>query len=137
MLLSQSELLRNKEHFMQYTGGNKAYNKFVNDKMAEMGIDDLGNLSDAETKKFFNQIDKEWKADDEGETKKDDKYYQEEERESLRNFVMENVLSVDESIWTATGQVVKRAKKPAGKIIKSAKKMRWDSKLKKLVPQMA
>lgn len=122
---------------MQYTGGNKAYNKFVNDKMAEMGIDDLGNLSDAETKKFFNQIDKEWKADDEGETKKDDKYYQEEERESLRNFVMENVLSVDESIWTATGQVVKRAKKPAGKIIKSAKKMRWDSKLKKLVPQMA
>lgn len=122
---------------MKYTGGDKAYNKFINDKMAEMGIDDLGNLSDAETKKFFNQIEKEWEADNEGSTKKDNKYYQGESRESLRHFVMENVPPVDESIWTATGQVVKRAKKPAGKIIKSAKRMRWDAKLKKLVPQMA
>lgn len=55
----------------QKSGGDAAYDAFVKKKLNGR---DLGKMSDEETKKFFNQIDKEWKADNEGlsEEKKSD-----------------------------------------------------------------
>ena len=46
-------------------GGKEAYQKFLDDKLKGMGKDSLADLSDEETKKFFEEVDKEWKADDE------------------------------------------------------------------------
>lgn len=42
-----------------------AYQKFFKKKMKEKGIGSPDELSDEEKKKFFDEIDKEWKAKEE------------------------------------------------------------------------
>lgn len=46
-------------------GGDKAYEAFMKKKLKKYGVDSPEDLSDEEKKKFFNEVDKEWKADDE------------------------------------------------------------------------
>ena len=52
------------EKIDQYLNEKQSYKEFFEAKLKEMGksIDDM---SDEEKKKFFNMIDKEWKADNE------------------------------------------------------------------------
>jgi hypothetical protein len=42
-----------------------AYQKFFQKKLKEYGVKSPDELSDEDKKKFFNEIDKEWKADKE------------------------------------------------------------------------
>ena len=43
----------------------EAYQKFFDAKLKKYGVDSPEDLSDADKKKFFNEIDKEWNSDDE------------------------------------------------------------------------
>ena len=46
--------------------GTKAeYQKFFNDKLKKFDVKSVSELSDEDKKKFFNEIDKEWKGDSE------------------------------------------------------------------------
>ena len=54
--------------FKEVTEGTKAqeaYQKFFNGKLAKWGIKSPSELSDADKKKFYNEIDKEWEGDNE------------------------------------------------------------------------
>lgn len=46
-------------------GGDKAYESFMKKKLKKYGVDSPEDLSKEEKKKFFDEIDSEWKADDE------------------------------------------------------------------------
>ena len=46
-------------------GDKEAYKKFFDAKLKKYGVDSPEDLSDADKKKFFNEIDKEWNSDDE------------------------------------------------------------------------
>tara|TARA_B110000467_G_scaffold1274_1_gene1063 strand:+ start:85 stop:597 length:513 start_codon:yes stop_codon:yes gene_type:complete len=46
-------------------GSKEGYKKFFDKKLAKYKVDSPEDLSDEEKKKFFNEIDKEWKGDDE------------------------------------------------------------------------
>jgi hypothetical protein len=46
-------------------GSKEEYKKFFDKKLAKYKVDSPEDLSDEEKKKFFNEIDKEWKGDDE------------------------------------------------------------------------
>tara|TARA_B110000495_G_scaffold66868_1_gene57031 strand:- start:150 stop:542 length:393 start_codon:yes stop_codon:yes gene_type:complete len=43
----------------------EAYKKFFDAKLKKYGVNSPEDLSDADKKKFFNEIDKEWNSDDE------------------------------------------------------------------------
>ena len=46
--------------------GTKAeYQAFFNKKLKKFGVKSQAELSDEEKKKFYNEIDKEWKGDNE------------------------------------------------------------------------
>lgn len=47
------------------SGGDKAYNAFFDKKLKKYGVSSPDELSGEEKKKFYNEIDKEWKADNE------------------------------------------------------------------------
>ena len=47
------------------SGDSEAYKKFFDGKLKKFGVSDPSELSDDEKKKFFAEIEKEWKADDE------------------------------------------------------------------------
>lgn len=55
-----------------------AYQKFFAKKLEATGKS-LDDMSDDEKKKFFNMVDKEWKADDEKKTNEDRKEEDEDE----------------------------------------------------------
>lgn len=77
----------------QVGGGDKAYKKFIQDKLDEIGVSDIGDLSDEQKKEFFKSVDQEWEADDErkhGESDSED-YPTEESFSSLRSFILENL----------------------------------------------
>lgn len=46
--------------------GDTEYQEFFRKKMKEWGINDPGDLSPADRKKFFNEVDREFKAKSEG-----------------------------------------------------------------------
>ena len=46
-------------------GSKEEYKKFFDGKLAKWKIKSPSELSDEDKKKFFNEIDKEWKGDDE------------------------------------------------------------------------
>ena len=46
-------------------GSKEEYQKFFNSKLAKYKVKSPAELDDAQKKKFFNEIEKEWKADDE------------------------------------------------------------------------
>ena len=46
-------------------GSKEEYQKFFNKKLKKYGVDSPEDLSDEEKKKFFNEVDKEWKGDNE------------------------------------------------------------------------
>jgi hypothetical protein len=46
-------------------GSKEGYKKFFDKKLAKYKVDSPEDLSDEEKKAFFNEIDKEWKGDDE------------------------------------------------------------------------
>ena len=46
-------------------GSKEEYQKLFNAKLKKYGVDSPEDLSDEEKKKFFDEIDKEWKADHE------------------------------------------------------------------------
>ena len=46
-------------------GSKEEYQKFFDKKLAKYKVDSPEDLSDEEKKKFFNEIDKEWKGDNE------------------------------------------------------------------------
>ena len=47
------------------TGDKKAYNAFFDKKLKKYGVSSPDELSGDEKKKFYNEIDKEWKGDNE------------------------------------------------------------------------
>lgn len=49
----------------QQSGNAEAYKKFYAAKLKKYGIDNVGDLDDAKQKAFHDEIEKEWKADDE------------------------------------------------------------------------
>ena len=46
-------------------GSKEAYQKFFNKKLAKYKVKSPSQLDDAEKKKFFGEIEKEWKSEDE------------------------------------------------------------------------
>jgi hypothetical protein len=46
-------------------GDAEAYKKFFDKKLKKYGVKSPAELDDAEKKKFFDEIEKEWKSDDE------------------------------------------------------------------------
>lgn len=65
----------------QKSGDDKAYQKFLADKLKGMGKDSLNDLSDEETKKFFDEVEKEWKADDEANESGSDEVEKDSDKE--------------------------------------------------------
>lgn len=49
----------------QATGGDVAYKAFIEKKLKKWGVDSIDDLSAEDKKKFFSEVEKEWKADDE------------------------------------------------------------------------
>lgn len=49
----------------QKTGGKVAYQKFLDKKLAKMGYNSIEDIPDDKKDDFFNDVEKEWKADDE------------------------------------------------------------------------
>ena len=47
------------------TGDKKAYQAFFNKKLKKFGVTSPAGLKDADKKKFYDEIDSEWKSDDE------------------------------------------------------------------------
>ena len=47
------------------TGDKKAYTAFINKKMKKYGVTSPSQLSTADKKKFYNEIDREWQGDNE------------------------------------------------------------------------
>jgi hypothetical protein len=47
------------------TGDKEAYKKFFAAKLKKYGVDSPEDLSDADKKKFYDEIDREWNSDDE------------------------------------------------------------------------
>ena len=56
--------MKNFKSFMS-EGSKEEYQKFFDKKLAKYKVDSPEDLSDEEKKKFFNEIDKEWKGDNE------------------------------------------------------------------------
>ena len=56
--------MKNFKSFM-LEGSKEEYQKFFNGKLAKWKVKSPSELSDADKKKFFDEIDKEWKGDDE------------------------------------------------------------------------
>jgi hypothetical protein len=46
---------------------DSAYQKFFQKKLKKYGVKSPAELSDADKKKFFDEVDKEWKADKESD----------------------------------------------------------------------
>ena len=46
-------------------GTKEEYQKFFNDKLKKFDVKSVSELDDEDKKKFFNEIDKEWKGDNE------------------------------------------------------------------------
>ena len=46
-------------------GTKEEYQKFFNSKLKKFDVKSVSELSDEDKKKFFNEIDKEWKGDNE------------------------------------------------------------------------
>lgn len=46
-------------------GSKEEYQKFFDKKLKKYGVDSPDDLSDEEKKKFYDEVDKEWKADHE------------------------------------------------------------------------
>ena len=46
-------------------GTKEEYQKFFNDKLKKFGVKSQAELSDSDKKKFYNEIDKEWKGENE------------------------------------------------------------------------
>ena len=55
------------EKINNYLNEESAYQTFFNKKLKEAGVKSPSELSDEEKKKFFNEIDKEWKGKKEGD----------------------------------------------------------------------
>lgn len=51
--------------FKEYVTEDKAYDIFFQKALSKWGADSPEDLDDEEKKKFFDYIDKNWKADDE------------------------------------------------------------------------
>jgi hypothetical protein len=56
--------MKNFKSFMS-EGSKEEYQKFFDKKLAKYKVDSPEDLSDEDKKKFFNEIDKEWKGDNE------------------------------------------------------------------------
>ena len=46
-------------------GTKEEYQKFFNAKLKKFDVKSVSELSDEDKKKFFNEVDKEWKGDNE------------------------------------------------------------------------
>ena len=46
-------------------GTKEEYQKFFNDKLKKFDVKSVSELSDEDKKKFFDEIDKEWKGENE------------------------------------------------------------------------
>lgn len=62
-LLEKVELLE--KDYKEKMDGNNAYQKFFKKKLKKYGVDSPAQLSVENKKKFYNEIDKQWKADNE------------------------------------------------------------------------
>ena len=56
--------MKNFKQFMS-EGSKEEYQKLFNAKLKKYGVNSPEDLSDEEKKKFFDEIDKEWKGDNE------------------------------------------------------------------------
>jgi len=84
----------------QKTGGDKAYQEFLAKKLKSMGYETIKDIPDDEKDDFFNSVDKEWKADDEGD--------------SMNEAVMFKSLGSDEYDIISKGKSVGRIRKKTG-----------------------
>lgn len=50
---------------VQKSGGDEAYKKYFDEKLAKYKVNSPEDLSDEDKKKFFDEVDKGWKADKE------------------------------------------------------------------------
>ena len=55
------------KHFKDFIdeGSAAEYKKFFNKKLKKFGVKSPAELDDADKKKFYNEIDKEWEGDNE------------------------------------------------------------------------
>ena len=51
--------------FVAASGNKEEYQKFFDEKLKKHGVKSPSELSDADKKKFFNEVDEEWEADTE------------------------------------------------------------------------
>lgn len=56
------------------------YDKFIEKKLKEWGVDSLGDLNDEDTEKFFEEVEKEWTSEEE-ETKESAKDKEDDDKE--------------------------------------------------------
>ena len=55
--------------FKEMTAGQEAYRKFFDGKLKKWNIKSPAELDDADKKKFYNEIEKEWDKDKDEERK--------------------------------------------------------------------
>ena len=62
----------------------KEYQDFFTKKLKEFGVDSPAELSDADKKKFFNEVDKEWTQEPTNEKRVEEDYDSEEDKDSKK-----------------------------------------------------
>ena len=64
-MLKTMNMKKDEDGYAILEGSKEEYQKFFDKKLAKYKVDSPEDLSDEEKKKFFNEIDKEWKGDNE------------------------------------------------------------------------
>jgi hypothetical protein len=62
---SYKDIMESAELTMEASGDKEAYQKFFNKTLKKYGVDEPDKLSDADKKKFYNEIDAGWEGDNE------------------------------------------------------------------------
>lgn len=82
-------------------GGRAEYKKYFDGKLDKYKIDSPAELSDEDKKKFFEDVDKGWKSDEEGSTASDDSEKEagdDSERVSSDNEIAMQILEIAKAI---------------------------------------
>jgi len=83
--------------FMEASGGKEAYQKFFNGVLKKFGVKSPSQLKGDKKKEFFDYIDKNWTADHEEETKKEETMTKKSLKDAVSN-MKEKKLKVQEAI---------------------------------------
>ena len=89
--------LKIKESVEEASGGKEAYQKFFNGVLKKFGVKSPSQLKGDKKKEFFDYIDKNWTADHEEETKKEETMAKKSLKDVVSN-MKEKKLKVQEAI---------------------------------------